>query len=100
MKEQYETFCMDGCRPDGEKKTAKQYLDVNIPVDIKPQVKPRDISMECCGEPVVICDTEKPGKDCRIIIVQKLCVKLPICFSFDAKVGEIVTECSNNSCQP
>lgn len=95
MKEQYDVYCTEGCFPDGQKKTAKQYIDVNIPVDIRPDVNIRDISMECCGDPVVICDDGKPGKNCGIIVVQKLCVKLPVCFDFDASVGEIVTECSN-----
>lgn len=96
MNEMYEacqSFCYD--KPFECKKTAKHYLDVTVPVSIKPDADVGEIEVECCGEPVVRCsDDKKPGKDtCRLYIVQKIAVKIPVIYKLCTDVGESMTDC-------
>lgn len=99
MKNNYEPYpecpqadCGDECR-----KTVKHYLDLNIPVDIVPAAKVGRIETECCGEPVVVCaDGGKPDC-CHLILVQKVCVKIPIRYTFKTDAGGCLVECCKGS---
>ncbi len=79
------------------KKTVKHYIDINIPVDVMPKAEVCGIETECCGEPTVVCaDGGKPDS-CHIILVQKVCVRIPVKYTFDSKVGQGMVDCCHKN---
>ncbi len=95
MKEAYEYYpeCQCG-REEGCEKSVKHFMELSIPVDIKPMVKTGSIESECCGEPTVICEGHAGSSEgCRLIITQRLCVKIPLSYGIDVKTGTGLTEC-------
>lgn len=68
------------CSEDECTKTAHQYAEVTLPVEIRPEVKLGNVETECCGEPTVICREEKHCGTCEITIIQKLCIKIPVTY--------------------
>ncbi len=95
MKEPYEMYCEAECmKPDDKNKNVKHFVEVSIPVDFKPETKVGRIEAELCGEPVVMCDECKKKPDaCRLVIAQKVCIKIPVKYSFRAEAGESITDC-------
>ena len=82
--------CVD---KDECKKLVKHYIDINIPVDVTPKTEVGRIETECCGEPTVICaDGGKPDS-CNFILVQKVCVRIPVKYTFASKVGPGIVDC-------
>ena len=87
-------------RPEDEKdckkeckKDVKHYVDINVPVDITPKAEIGRIEAECCSAPEVVCaDGGKPD-ECHLIIVQRVCIKIPVKYAFSYKVGKSMTEC-------
>lgn len=92
MSKTYE-MCPSCPQPDECEKVAKHYIDISIPVEVKPNARVGNIEMECCGEPVVICDEEKCTDGCGLILMQKVCIKIPLKYSFKSDVGKTFTEC-------
>ncbi len=74
-------------------KVGQQYADVNVPLQLKPKAIVGDIVMECCGDPEVKCLQDKQKNTCDVIVTQKVCIKIPICYGIDANVGESGITC-------
>ena len=89
MSKQYEIYPEPKCiGNDNEcKKTAVHCLDVSVPIDLAPEAKIGKIEMECCGEPELVCRECGDKKVCSFLLVQKLCVKMPVKYSFESAVG-------------
>lgn len=85
--------CSDNC-----KKLAKHYIDINLPVEIKPDANVGKIEMECCGEPEVLCDNPPSARTCHLMLVQKVCIKIPITYTFKHEVSESMIDCCGDKC--
>lgn len=95
MKDAYEMYCQPECmKPEDKCKDVRHYVEVSVPVDFRPETRVGKIETELCGEPVVMCDECKKKPDvCKLVIAQKVCIKIPVCYSFKAEVGESKTDC-------
>ncbi len=95
MKEPYDYYTECQCGKDGEcNKSVKHLMEISIPVDIMPKAKTGNIESECCSEPTVICEEGPAGcKGCRLIITQKICVKIPLSYDVEVRPGESMTDC-------
>lgn len=79
---------------DGEcAKTGIQYANVSTTVDIAPCVKIGEIETECLGAPEVCCSENQCKESCKVVITQKIRIKIPIQYSFKARVGESDVDC-------
>lgn len=88
----YPDYPMD--KPEECQKFAKHFIDISTPVDVKPEVRVGKIEIECCGDPIVICDKDKKKPDtCNLVFVQKVSIKVPIKYVFKTDVGESRTDC-------
>lgn len=95
MKNMYEQYpeCPEEYTSNESKKMVKHYVDINIPVDVIPKANVGRIEAECCGEPVVVCaDGGKPDT-CHLILIQKVCISIPVKYSFESKSGKGMVEC-------
>lgn len=73
-----------GCKCDDTcKKDCEVYAGISVPIEIEPEAKVGEISVECYGEPIV--DTENCGKSYKIVITQQVYVKIPITYSVKAQ---------------
>lgn len=86
------------CSGDGCSRTGYQYAEISLPIEIEPGTKLGEIKTECCGEPTVKCRTCEDGMRCEVIITQKICIKIPVCYSVKACAGKEKTECDNCCC--
>ncbi len=95
MDKRYEIYPDADCgfKKDECKKTAKQYIDINVPIDIAPDAEIGKIDMECCGEPELICRECGKRNVCRLELVQKVCIKIPVKYSFTSCVGADTVKC-------
>ncbi len=88
----YPEYSSDKC--DDCKKYSKHFIDITTPVDITPEVRVGDVEIECCGDPIVICDKDRKNCNaCHLVFVQKISIKVPIRYDFKADVGESCTDC-------
>ena len=76
-------------------KTAYQYADVNIPVQLSPNVTVGDIEIECCDEPIVNCCENRCQSSCDVTVVQKIRIKIPIHCEIDACAGKSFINCDS-----
>lgn len=79
------------------KKLVKHYIDINIPVDVKPKADVGKVEIECCGEPTVVCAEGGKPDSCHFILVQKVCIRIPVRYTFDSKVGQEMVDCCKKS---
>lgn len=75
---------------------ACQYVDLSIPVEVKPNAVIGTIRSECCGKPVINCKENHFLKNCEITIEQKICIRIPIKYSACAQVGCVEIDCCND----
>ncbi|MEG0144933.1 MAG: hypothetical protein RR739_02590 [Clostridia bacterium] len=86
------------CEQDGLNCTsvAAQYVDVSVPLKLKPYAIVGDLTTECCGEPVVSLRPCPGGNcccGCEITITQTLCVRIPVRYGANADVGDATSLC-------
>ena len=95
MKDAYEMYAEAACAcQDDKDKNVRHYLEISVPVEVRPEVKVGRIEAYPCGEPVVMCDEcKKKPETCRLVIAQKICVKVPLKYSFRTEAGESFTDC-------
>ena len=95
MKDPYDVYSEQcSCEKAEKTKNVKHLMEISVPVDIFPEAEIGRIETEFCGDPVVKCDEIScmPGK-CRLVIAQKICVRLPVKYSIKTNVGESITDC-------
>ena len=57
MKDAYEMYAEAACAGQDDKdKNVRHYLEISVPVEVRPEVKVGRIEAYPCGEPVVMCD--------------------------------------------
>lgn len=78
-------------------KTAYQYADISACISLKPKMKLGTIQTECCGEPTVRCVQNGAENTTDIIITQKVCIKVPICYHVTASMKDDKIHCA---CRP
>lgn len=95
MKDPYEYYpeCLYGNENKCDK-SVKHFMEINVPVDIMPKAKTGKIESECCGEPKVTCEECPKGcKGCRLVITQKVCIKIPLSYEIEIRPGESKADC-------
>lgn len=65
--------CENGCS-----KECEVYAGICVPVQLTPKAEVGDITVTCCGDPVV--ETENVCGSYKITITQQVLVKIPICY--------------------
>lgn len=95
MKNSFEQYPpVPECGMDSEcKKLAKHYINIDIPVDVRSKADVGRIETECCGEPMVICTGEKKADTCHFVLVQKVCIRIPVEYKLAAKAEPSMVEC-------
>lgn len=74
-------------------KIGYQYADIRVPIEVQSDAQLGDITMMCCGEPIVDCRECQCGSTCELIITQKYRVKIPINYKLTACMGESTITC-------
>lgn len=87
----------DRCPEDGCVKTGYHYVDVSVPLELKPRAELGEVEAECSGEPSVECREGRSGDSCRITITQKISIKIPIHYQVTACMGESSIDCDGDS---
>ncbi len=99
MKDPYEMFMQAqsscGINDKCEKKVT-HYVDVSVPVDIVPTADVGKTVMECCGDPEVVCEEYTDNNVCSLVLIQKIRLKIPVCYSFTAVAGKQNINCCKN----
>ena len=88
---------LDFC--DDYRSIIEKFLTICLPVTTTPCVKVGKIKTECCGNPIIsakkhekYCDDNNDGC-CRFTIIQKMKVEIPIDFTAQTKVDELIVDC-------
>ncbi len=83
------------CPPDKCCNTGFEVAKVSLPIEILPQTFVGDVDVDCFGEPCVTCECDPCGSSCRVVITQRIKIKIPY------KIGvKAITGCSNIFCFP
>ncbi len=85
------------CGDDGCTKTARHYADISVPIELSPNTSLGDVSVECCGEPTVVCRENMCNNSCKITVKQKLSVVIPIHYEVDVSMGKSDINCYGNT---
>ena len=59
------------CGDDGCTKISRQYAEISVPIELKPNATVEDVSVECCGEPSVMCRENRCNNTCQITVGKK-----------------------------
>ena len=81
------------CPNRGCTKTGIQYADISTPIDIKPHATIGEIETECLGEPEISCIEKNCDKPCKIVISQKIRIKIPVQYNVIACIGDSSIDC-------
>lgn len=81
------------CSKDGCEKIGYQYADICIPIDLKPDAALGNVTVECCGEPCLECLEHSGQNACKVIVTQKVNVRIPIRCQVTACMGESTINC-------
>lgn len=74
-------------------KAVYQYAEVKTPVTVKPKALLGEIEAKCYGDPQVKM-VEGPCKGaCELMISQKICIRIPIAYEVETKVGPDCVNC-------
>lgn len=86
-------FCECDDQGDGCSTVNYQYANISTPIEIRPNVRTGEITIECCEEPFIeCCDCDREnGLD--IVVTQKVCIKIPVKYQIEACVGEESITC-------
>ncbi len=86
------------CRPDKDAcaKTGFEVAEVSLPVEILPSTFVGDIETDCCGEPKVECECDACGKTCKLVITQRVKIKIPFKVGIKAITGDSTISCSKS----
>lgn len=91
-------FC--GCEEqNGCTKTGYQCANVSVSIELTPDVKIGDMETKCCGQPDVFCKYNQCTNSYDIMLVQKVCVKIPIHYNTTASVSESTINCCKPCCK-
>ena len=95
MNEEYNEMNFGGCggREDGCSTVNYQYANISVPINVTPKVKTGEITLECCEEPVIECCTNECKNGLDIVIIQKVCIKIPVKYQLEACVEEEHISC-------
>ena len=79
-----------------------QSAAVSVPISVRPKVSTGNITMFCCGEPIIIPSPYKiicgsKSGDCNFILTQNICIEIPIEFSAEAFTGCPYIDCKEAS---
>lgn len=75
-------------------KVTYQYADVKVPVKIKPKAVIGEVEAKCFGEPQVKYCEGHCKESCELVISQKICIKIPISYHVETKVGPDCVDCN------
>ena len=84
--------------PCGCEKIGYQYLDISVPIEVRPNVTVGQIEAECCGEPSVCCTENSAGNTCEITVTQRISLSLPIRYGITACKGDNKINCAGGEC--
>ncbi|MGN0487638.1 MAG: hypothetical protein ACI4HO_00075 [Ruminococcus sp.] len=85
------------CGDDGCTKTTRQYADISVPLELKPDASLGDVSVECYGEPTVVCRENRYNNSCKITVNQKIALIIPIHYEVDVSMGKSDINCYGNT---
>lgn len=81
------------CPKDCCNRTGYGYVDVNLPVDLNPDVSVGTITTECVGDAEVNCDCTDSDTGCKLILTQRFKITIPVCCKLDATAGDSFVTC-------
>ena len=79
--------------------TARQEVDVCVPITITPYATVGDAMITCCGDPVITGGTAAcsgiPGGSCSFTVSQRVCVSIPVQFGASTASGSYAVRCGD-----
>lgn len=87
MKQQCE------CSQDNFTKMGCQFMDISVPIQLKPEAALDKVEIECCDKPTVNCCNNCCNNTIEVVVTQKLRVKFPIHYTVTACMGESTLDC-------
>ena len=81
------------CCYDEFRKDITENAEVFLPISIDPSVTVGKIKTECVGEPIVICGKDECKHTCKLLVTQKLCIKIPLIYSVVVCVEDESIKC-------
>ena len=81
------------CSQDNCTKIGCQFVDISVPIQLKPDATLDKVEIECCGEPTVSCQDNCCQNTVEVTITQKVRVKFPIHYTVTACMGESTLDC-------
>lgn len=88
-------------KPKTCKKNVDQYADLSLPVKLEPVAIVGEITIECCGEPNIICKNNcecHNNNYCEVVITQVICVTIPIEYGVNINAGKSNIKCKDKYC--
>ena len=82
------------CSQDGCTKVGYQYVDVSVPIQLKPHTTLDNVEIKCCGEPTIMCRENGCGNTLELTITQRVSVKLPLRYTITACISEAALDCA------
>lgn len=93
----YETkrppFPPEHCCQEEFRKEVTENAEVFLPVTIDPSVSIGKIKTESHGDPIVVCEKDECKHVCKLLITQKICVKIPLIYSVTVCASEDGIKC-------
>lgn len=84
------------CAEDGCLSVSRQYAEISVPIELKPNATFKDVSVECCGEPSFVCRENRCNNTCQITVRQKISITMPIHYQVDICMGDSDINCYGN----
>lgn len=66
-------------------KTARQCVEVSLPLKVTPNASTGTITTTCEGNPVVTCTAAADGRSLTVTVTQRVCLSIPVRFGADAE---------------
>jgi hypothetical protein len=84
--------------PEDCSKTGYEVAEVSVPVEVLPVTKVGEVETDCCGEPHVSCECDPCTNTCKIVITQRIKIKIPVKIGIKTFTGESQICCVPGHC--
>ncbi|MEG1687102.1 MAG: hypothetical protein RR022_02945 [Angelakisella sp.] len=99
MVDATQTSCGDQKENTTCTSVSAQYMDVSVPIWLRPFATVGTLKTECCSEPVLSlrsCQGTNGSCGCELTITQTICVRIPVEYDTYAEVGEPLVCCKKS----
>lgn len=77
------------CQTDSALKAGRQYADITIPVELKPEAVIERLETICCGEPAVSCCQYPESNTCEVTVTQTISTRISLRYNVCAGIDSV-----------